>query len=220
VSTRIDELPQPEWIGYGSELRRKLDARHLGRRRRWTFGLASLTAAGAVIAATLALVVRAPRQAVQGWKKSRSSNSSVRTIWACYDTIRWSNGSTCSRISTSSNTSTNFRLHPVSNMTRGPKVATIALAVSIVAVGVKSVLAQPGSQPDVRMLLNLDLFTPQPKAPAGGDDDSTLHQIQALRAMGYLSSARNGSQIPRVSTTNSGPSETEPPTGGRGGEVE
>ena len=105
-------------------------------------------------------------------------------------------------------------------MTRGRKVTTIALAVSIVAMGVKSVLAQPGSQPDVRMLLNLDLFTPQPNASAGGDDDSTLHQIQALRAMGYLSSAGNGSPRPPLSTTNSGPSEMQPRTGGRGGEVE
>jgi hypothetical protein len=90
-------------------------------------------------------------------------------------------------------------------MTRGRKVTTIALAVSIVAVGVKSVLAQPGSQPDVRMLLNLDLFTPQPNARAGGDDDSTLHQIQALRAIGCLSGAGNGSPSPPLSTTNSGP---------------
>ena len=105
-------------------------------------------------------------------------------------------------------------------MTRGRELTTIALAVSLVPLVAASVLAQPGSQPQVRMLLNLDLFTPQPKAPAGGDDDSTLHQIQALRAMGYPSSARSASQIPPVSTTNSGPSETEPPTGGRGGEVE
>jgi anti-sigma factor RsiW len=64
VSARLDELPQPEWIAYRSELRRKLDARHAGRRRRWTFGLASLTAVGAVVAAMLLLLVRAPRQAV------------------------------------------------------------------------------------------------------------------------------------------------------------
>ena len=64
VSARLDELPRPEWIGYRSELRRKLDARHLSRRRRWTFRLASLTAMGALIAAILLVLVRAPRQAV------------------------------------------------------------------------------------------------------------------------------------------------------------
>jgi hypothetical protein len=105
-------------------------------------------------------------------------------------------------------------------MTRGRKVTTIALAVSIMSLGVKSALAQPGSQPDVRMLLNLDLFTPQPNAPASSDDDSTLHQIQALRAMGYLNSAGSGPSNPPVSTTNSGPSEMQPTAGARGGQVE
>ena len=104
-------------------------------------------------------------------------------------------------------------------MTRGRKVTTIALAVCVTSLGVKSVLAQTGGQPEVRMLLNLDLFTPQPNAPASGDDDSTLHQIQALRAMGYLNGARKGSPNPPPST-NSGPSEMQPATGDRGGEVE
>ena len=105
-------------------------------------------------------------------------------------------------------------------MIRGRKVTTIALAVSIISLGVKSVLAQPAGQPDVKMLLNLDLFTAQPNAPASGDDDSTLHQIQALRAMGYLDGAGNGSPKPPPSTTNSGQSEVQPTTGARGGEVE
>ena len=64
VSARLEELPQPEWIAYRSELRRKLDARHFSRRRRWIFGLASLTAAGAVAAAALLLVARPPTRAV------------------------------------------------------------------------------------------------------------------------------------------------------------
>jgi anti-sigma factor RsiW len=64
VSARMEELPQPEWIAYRSELRRKLDARHFNRRRRWMFGLASLTAAGAAAAAALLLVVRSPTHAV------------------------------------------------------------------------------------------------------------------------------------------------------------
>ena len=64
VAARIEELPQPEWIAYRSELRRKLDARRFARRRRWRFGLASLTAVGAAAAAMLLVVVRAPMQPV------------------------------------------------------------------------------------------------------------------------------------------------------------
>jgi len=64
VSVRIEELPQPEWIAYRSELRRKLDARHFSRRRRWVFGLASLTAAGAAAVAALLLAVRSPTHAL------------------------------------------------------------------------------------------------------------------------------------------------------------
>jgi hypothetical protein len=103
-------------------------------------------------------------------------------------------------------------------MTRGRKVTTIALAISMVSLGATSVLAQPGSQPEVRMLLNLDLFTPQTNAPASGDADSTLHEIQALRAMGYLNGAGKGSS--NASTTNSGTSEVQPTAGGKGGQVE
>lgn len=105
-------------------------------------------------------------------------------------------------------------------MTRGRKLTTVALAISIVSLGAQSVPAQPGSQPEVRMLLNLDLFTPQANAPTGGDDDSTLHEIQVLRAMGYLNGAGKGSSNASVSTTNSGPSEVPPTAGGKGGEVE
>ena len=64
VSARMGELPQPEWTAYRSELRRKLEARQFSRRRRWTFGLASLTAAGAAAATTLLLAVRPPTRAV------------------------------------------------------------------------------------------------------------------------------------------------------------
>ena len=64
VAARIEELPQPEWIAYRTQLRRKLDARRFGRRRRWMFGVASLTAVGAAVAATLLLIVRAPLQPV------------------------------------------------------------------------------------------------------------------------------------------------------------
>jgi hypothetical protein len=70
------------------------------------------------------------------------------------------------------------------------------------------------------MLLNLDLFTPQTNTPASGDDDSTLHEIQALRAMGYLNGAGKGSSNAPLSTTDSGPSQVQPTAGDKGGEVE
>ena len=105
-------------------------------------------------------------------------------------------------------------------MTRGRKRTTIALAVSILSLGAAGVRAQPGGQPQLRMLLNLDLFTPQTNTPGSGDDDSTLHEIQALRAMGYLNGAGKGPSNASASTTNSGPSQVQHTTGGKGGEVE
>ena len=105
-------------------------------------------------------------------------------------------------------------------MIRGRKLTTVALAVFILSLAAKSVPAQPGNQPEVRMLLNLDLFTPQTNGRANGDDDSTLHEIQALRAMGFLSGAGKGSSNPSLSNTTSGPSEVQPTAGSKGGQVE
>jgi len=70
------------------------------------------------------------------------------------------------------------------------------------------------------MLLNLDLFTSQTNASLSGDDDSTLHEIQALRAMGYLNGTGKGSSNATASTTNSDPSEVRRPAEGKGGELE
>ena len=105
-------------------------------------------------------------------------------------------------------------------MTRGRKLTTIVLAASLVSLAAAIVLAQPGGQPQVRMLLNLDLFTPQTNTPASSDDDSTLHEIQALRAMGYLNGSGKGSSNESLSTTGSGPSQVPPTAEGKGGEVE
>ncbi|MHB8384734.1 MAG: hypothetical protein ACYDC3_20645 [Candidatus Binataceae bacterium] len=50
--------------------------------------------------------------------------------------------------------------------------------------------AQNDPPPDLHMLLNLDLFKPNPSAAAqnkgGGGDGSMLDQIQTLNALGYL----------------------------------
>jgi len=62
------------------------------------------------------------------------------------------------------------------------------------------------SAPDLKMLLNLDLFTPPPaaKAPAQGTGaanaaqaapSSMLDQIRALNAMGYLGAPHNTEEI-------------------------
>ncbi|HUY20078.1 MAG TPA: hypothetical protein VMV15_12710 [Candidatus Binataceae bacterium] len=72
---------------------------------------------------------------------------------------------------------------------------TIVLA-ALTFTGIRRVQAQ-GQQPDLNMLLNLDLFSSsadadqaQPPAPGG----SMLDQIQALRQMGYLHG--NGEDAP------------------------
>ena len=68
-------------------------------------------------------------------------------------------------------------------------ITTILLAATIVLISTRASEAQDQTPPP-RMLLNLDLFT----APNGdgqkgaGGGASTLEQLRALRAMGYLSS--------------------------------
>jgi hypothetical protein len=73
-------------------------------------------------------------------------------------------------------------------MTRGRNLAsTIFLAATIILLGTRSSEAQDQTPPP-SMLLNLDLFSAQPgsdHAPATGGE-STLEQLRALRAMGYL----------------------------------
>jgi hypothetical protein len=78
-------------------------------------------------------------------------------------------------------------------MTRGRNLATtILLAATLLLVGSRASEAQDDTPPP-RMLLNLDLFT----APSAGSNppgtnpdrgDSTIEQLRALSAMGYLSS--------------------------------
>jgi hypothetical protein len=79
-------------------------------------------------------------------------------------------------------------------MRTGRSLAVIALAATALVMG----SSKPGAQeqpsptpPDLRMLLNLDLFKPQPSDPGNGAPEqrsnaSMLDQIRALKAMGYL----------------------------------
>lgn len=60
--------------------------------------------------------------------------------------------------------------------------------------GAEATTSAEGASPDLRMLMNLDLFEPRPNvgggpnsAPANAPaDDSMLDQIRTLDAMGYL----------------------------------
>jgi len=76
-------------------------------------------------------------------------------------------------------------------MIRGRDLITmILLAATILFISSRRCAAQDDTPPP-RMLLNLDLFTAPPPAAntAGakqGSADSTLDQLRALRAMGYL----------------------------------
>jgi len=75
-------------------------------------------------------------------------------------------------------------------MTRGRNLtATILLAATIIFISTRASEAQDQTPPP-RMLLNLDLFTAQPSGEQAGTapdtSASTLEQLRALRAMGYL----------------------------------
>lgn len=79
-------------------------------------------------------------------------------------------------------------------MRTGRSLAVIALAAAALVVGSNKAGAQEQpspTPPDLRMLLNLDLFKPQPSdagngAPEQRSNASMLDQIRALKAMGYL----------------------------------
>jgi len=79
-------------------------------------------------------------------------------------------------------------------MRTGHSLAVIALAAAALVMGSNKTGPQeqpPSTPPDLRMLLNLDLFRPQPAdagngAPEQRSNASMLDQIRALKAMGYL----------------------------------
>lgn len=73
-------------------------------------------------------------------------------------------------------------------------ITLMLLATALIFPGVGRAAAQE-PPPNLRMLLNLDLFTSQPHeskgTPAPGNGDSMVDQIRALNAMGYLRSNQN-----------------------------
>jgi len=79
-------------------------------------------------------------------------------------------------------------------MRTGHSLAVIALVVAALVMGSEETRAQEApspAPPDLRMLLNLDLFRPQSSGAGNGAADqrsngSMLDQIRALKAMGYL----------------------------------
>jgi len=81
----------------------------------------------------------------------------------------------------------------------------------LAAIGVGSETPRASAQdapPDLRMLMNLDLFEPRASQGANGAaaaspaDDSMLDQIRTLDAMGYLGNhagdSKNGAPAPRA----------------------
>ena len=92
------------------------------------------------------------------------------------------------------------------------KVAAILLIATMV-VGGESETRRAFAQdppPDLRMLMNLDLFEPRhnagngaPASAASPDDDSLFDQIRALNSMGYLGNQQagpNGAPAPKAAT--------------------
>jgi hypothetical protein len=90
------------------------------------------------------------------------------------------------------------------------KVAAIMLLAAAIGVGSETRRASAqDAPPDLRMLMNLDLFEPRPNKGANGaaaaaspTDDSMLDQIRTLDAMGYLGNhagdGENGAPAPRA----------------------
>lgn len=70
-------------------------------------------------------------------------------------------------------------------------VAAMLVASALTVAGVTAAQEPP---PNLRMLLNLDLFAPRasntPGTQAPGSDDSMVEQIRTLNALGYLHTKR------------------------------
>src|SRR5713101_1640231 len=89
------------------------------------------------------------------------------------------------------------------------KLMFIVACAAVLSAGDGSHAAAQDEAPDLRMLLNLDLFGRSQERPMGASPQaSMLEQIRALRAMGYLGGANQ--------TTATA---TNPPPPGSGGNV-
>jgi hypothetical protein len=96
-------------------------------------------------------------------------------------------------------------------------VAIVLIAATVLCGGVVMALAQ-GAPPDLRMLMNLDLFQPRngnakgASAAAGSPgDDSMLDQIRTLDSMGYLGDhgGANGNGAPAPRATAAAPASSD-----------
>ncbi len=97
---------------------------------------------------------------------------------------------------------------------------TLVLAAAIISFGSERASAQSATPPDIRMLLDLDLFRPHSSSHQDdGGNDSMLDQIQALRAMGYLNNSP-GPYPPPASAGASDVPANQPINGLRGKEIE
>lgn len=98
-------------------------------------------------------------------------------------------------------------------MKSGPSLASTMLLALLISSAAPA-RAQNEPPPDLNMLLNLDLFKPNPNAAAqNGGDGSMLEQIQTLSTLGYLGpngSAPNSYAPPAPPPQNIEPS---PPSG-------
>src|SRR5271156_4806560 len=94
-------------------------------------------------------------------------------------------------------------------MKRRRKVAAIVMLAAMLVGTEKGKASAQGAPPDLRMLMNLDLFEPRHNgakyaaAPAASSsDDSMLEQIRTLDQMGYLGNHEeadgNGAPAPRA----------------------
>lgn len=113
-------------------------------------------------------------------------------------------------------------------MRTGHSLAVIALVVAALVMGSEETRAQEApspAPPDLRMLLNLDLFRPQSSGAGNGAADqrsngSMLDQIRALKAMGYLRSNPDDDDGPAPGASPAGdtPPRPNPPPDDFGGQ--
>lgn len=107
-------------------------------------------------------------------------------------------------------------------MRTGRRRAVLALAAAALMTGSVKAGAQerpPAAPPDLRMLLNLDLFRPHAGDANGGggsgaaSNGSMVDQIRALKAMGYLGGNHNNAQADATGARGDAPNPPSPETG-------
>ncbi len=103
------------------------------------------------------------------------------------------------------------------------RVIFVMMLASMLIVGKSRRVEAQEKAPDLRMLLNLDLFGAQPSGSAAdassGDGNSAtgpsmLDQIRTLNAMGYLGGARGGQSPSLLAPAGNGGAPQSPPDDG------